>query len=305
MSGTPLDCVIVGGGPAGLTAALYLARFRREILLIDAGDSRAKWIPESHNQPAFPGGISGTEILQRMRQQAAHFGTQITAGLVTAVRRGADGNSFEIDHGDTTILARTVLLATGVVNHRPSMTDDFHQEALGRGLLRYCPVCDGFEAMFQDIAVIGADGHGVMEARFLRTYSDSVTLLPAEKVDLDDGDWWSLADAGITIVEHPATAFAIDADKIIVRAGGSDHRFDTVYPALGSTVNADLLRALGGDLSDQGCIMTDKHQMTSLAGIYAAGDVVEGLDQIAVASGQATIAATAIHNRLQESDARA
>lgn len=294
------DCVIVGGGPAGLTAALYLARFRRKVLILDAEASRASWIPTSHNQAVFPSGISGSELLRRMREQVREHGVQTVSAKVDDLR--ASNAGFQITFGTQITSAKTVLLATGVVNHRPDMDEEFHRDAVARGLVRYCPVCDGFEAMHQAIAVLGADGHGLAEALFLRTYSEDVTLLPARRTELDGAERRELVSAGIKIVDEPVTSFAIVGHKIVIKVDGSpvDYAFDTLYPALGSTANAELVRKIGGGFSELGCLLTDKHQMTTLDGIYAAGDVVEGLDQIAVASGQAAIAATAIHNRLRE-----
>src|SRR3712207_2958758 len=91
-AGPPLDCLIIGGGPGGLTAAIYLARFRRRFLLVDAGQSRASWIPRSHNHPAFPDGINGIELLERMRAQLASHEADIQHGTVTCLSRNADGS---------------------------------------------------------------------------------------------------------------------------------------------------------------------------------------------------------------------
>lgn len=297
------DCLIIGGGPAGLTAALYLARFRREVAILDAGESRASWIPSTHNQVAFPGGISGKALLRRMRRQAHDHGALLFSTVVEGLRTSNAG--FEVLFGGKWIVAKTVLLATGVENHRPKMDKKFHREALTRGLLRYCPVCDGFEAKDQAIAVLGADGHGRSEALFLRTYSRNVTLLPAVRTELDAADRRELIAAGVNIVDEPAISFAILECKIGINVESSPtaYEFDTLYPALGTTANASLVRGIGADFSESGCLLTDQHQMTTVDGLYAAGDVVEGLDQIAVASGQAAIAATAIHNWLREREA--
>lgn len=235
-----------------------------------------------------------------MRKQAGDHGVQSLSTVVERLRTSSAG--FEVLVDGKWVTAKTVLLATGVQNHRPNMDKELHHEALSRGLVRYCPVCDGFEVRDQAIAVLGADGHGHSEALFLRTYSDNVTLLPAQRTELDAADRQELIEAGVKIVDEPATSFAISDRKIVIGVGSptSNHEFDTLYPALGSTANAGLIRAIGAGVSELGCLLTDQHQMTTLEGLYAAGDVVEGLDQIAVASGQAAIAATAIHNRLRE-----
>lgn len=295
-----LDCIIIGGGPAGLTAALYLARFRRKSFVIDAGESRAAWIPVSHNQPLFPEGITGAEILGRMRRQLSRLNVEIVAENATVIAPIEQG--FLVEFSDGIADTRTILLATGVVNHRPDLNAELHREAVAAGLIRYCPVCDGFEARDLKIAVLGKGSHGVREALFLRTYSQNVTLFN-EAATIDRSHRQQLAAAGITLVAHPLAPLELDQDEIIVATkSGMRLRFDTLYPALGSRSNVDLLRPLGASISNQGCILVDRHQMTNVTGIYAVGDVVEGLDQISVACGQAAIAATAIHNRLRELD---
>ena len=276
-----LDCIIIGGGPDGLTAALYLTRFRREIRVIDAGESRAAWIPASHNQPLFPEGITGAEILRRMRQHLTRLGIEILAEKAAGLAPIAEG--FLVDLADETAAARTILLATGVVNHKPDMSAQLHRSAVAAGLIRYCPVCDGFEAKGLKIAVLGKSAHGVREALFLRTYSQNVTLFcNASTIDQPNREW--LAAAGITLVKQPIARLAIDQGKIFVETElGARHPFDTLYPALGSHSNVDLLLPLGASMSSQGWLLVDSHQMTNVAGIYAAGDVVQGLDQISVA----------------------
>ena len=165
-----LDCLVIGAGPAGLTAAIYLARFHLRIEVVDAGDSRAALIPRTRNHAGFPGGISGEALLGRMREQAAEFGVDVRHDVVESLER-IDGG-FRAHAGDDGIEARSVLLATGVVNHRPKMGGAEHDDALARGLLRYCPICDGYEVTNKRVAVIGSRSHGYNEAVFLRMYTD-------------------------------------------------------------------------------------------------------------------------------------
>ena len=300
MTNPLLDCIVICGGPAGLTAALYLARFRRTVCVIDAGESRAGWIPVSHNQPLFPAGISGAEILGRMREHLTLLGTEILSDKAIALARIDQG--FLVELAEQAAAARTLLLATGVVNHRPDMDAQLHRDAVAAGLIRYCPICDGFEAKDQKIVVLGRGPHGVREALFLRTYSQDVTLF-CDPSALDDRGMGQLAAAGISLIEQPVACLTIDQARIVIEtASGPCLRFDTLYPALGSSSNTDLFLSSGGSLSSEGCIPVNSHQMTNVQGLYAAGDVVQGLDQISVACGQAAIAATAVHNRLRDLD---
>jgi thioredoxin reductase (NADPH) len=132
-----LDCLIIGGGPAGLTAALYLARFQRNVLVIDAGGSRAARIPLSRNLPGFPDGIEGPELLSRMRTQARSYGVEICQGEVRELMRVPAG-AFHAEADGTSLAARTVLLATGICNREPKLvgcvvTDD-HQSSSIEGM---------------------------------------------------------------------------------------------------------------------------------------------------------------------------
>ena len=293
-----IDCLIVGGGPAGLTAAIYLARFLRSVAVVDAGGSRARWIPTSHNHAGFPDGITGPELLHRMAEQAERYGAVIHRGKVDDVDR-VDGG-FSITAGDLRLTSRAILIATGTTNYRPQGVEAAaHDAAVAAGLLRYCPVCDGFEARGQRIAVLGSDKHGAAEARFLRHYSEAVTLLAARSADLDAEERTGLAEAGIVVVEAAVSRLDFSDGMVGVDlAGGQRLSFDTMYAALGSRANSRLAEKLGLSLVNGACIPPNDHMKTSLEGVWAAGDIVAGLDQISVALGHAAVAATSIHNWL-------
>ena len=297
---TMLDCLVIGGGPAGLTAALYLARFERRFLVVDSGASRAAWIPTSHNFPVFSDGVSGREMLVRQREHVSRYGVTPVAGTVTDLRREEVGFAASIAGASELareVRSRTVLLATGALDVEPELPD--LADALRRGLVRYCPICDGYEARGQKIAVIGLGDRGLGEAAFMaRTYSHDVTLLTLGRgLDLTD-EVRGVVDAhGIKVIPEPIEALEVEGDRIgALRAGGVEHRFDTLYSALGLTVRSELAVALGADHDEHGALVVDAHQQTSVPGLYAAGDAAVGLNQIVVAMGHAAVAATAIHN---------
>ena len=293
----PLDCLIVGGGPAGLTAAIYLARFHLDILVVDDGKGRAESIPCTHNHAGYPDGISGKELVRLMREQAQKYGARIERDYVTRLDKTEHG--FCATWGSGSVDTKTVLLATGVKNRRPPMDEELHDEALARGLIRYCPICDGYEVTDKKVGVMGSDRHGVAEAVFLRSFTEHVTLVAPHKAhDLSAEDQARLTEAGIECVDGPAEAVAITSDCIVIDTAQGHHAFDSLYPALGSDTHTQLAEQVGARLSETGCIGVDARQRTSVDGLYAAGDVVVGLDQISHAMGEGGVAATTIRNDL-------
>jgi thioredoxin reductase (NADPH) len=293
-----LDCLIVGGGPAGLTAAIYLARFHLDILVVDGGKSRAGLIPCTRNHAGYPDGIEGNELLRLMREQACKYGAKIQAEFVTKLERDEAG-LFTATWGSGTAVARSVLLATGLTNRRPPMDEELHDDALARGLVRYCPICDGYEVTDKKVGVIGSDSHGVAEALFIRSFTADVTLIAPDKaLQLKPEDSAKLKDAGIDCVDGPAQAVAIASSCITVDTPEGHYTFDSIYPALGSDTHTQLAEMVGADLSNDSCIKVDSHQRTSVPGLYAAGDVVVGLDQISHAMGEGGVAATTVRNDL-------
>nr|WP_277929985.1 NAD(P)/FAD-dependent oxidoreductase [Lysobacter sp. M15] len=288
------DCLIIGAGPAGLTAANYLARFRRDIVLVDAGASRARWIPTSHNCPGFPSGVGGNELLARLRAQAETYGVQAVPARIDSLRREAD--RFVADAGDACWHARLVILACGVVDKLPEI--DGVEAAIDTGAVRLCAICDGYEARDERIGVYGPANEAVGHAVFLRTFSRSVTVV-ASDTDALSGDKVAQArDAGVVLLPRP-DSIRIDTGRCIATlANGERHAFDTLYPVLGSDAQTGLALALGARCDDNGELVTDREQQTSVDGLYACGDMVSALNQISVAVGHAAIAATAVHNRL-------
>jgi thioredoxin reductase (NADPH) len=279
------DAVVLGAGPAGLTAATYLGRFRRDVLVLDGGRARAAWIPESHNTPGFPGGIGGPELLARLRDQAEAFGAVVLSGRVEHIEPSDAG--FRLQAGEVAVEAATVLLATGVVDRIPEIPGI--EAAIRESLVRMCPICDAYEAIDARVAVLGDDDLAFREADFLRTYSADVTVL-------------TTAGAAASREAQPVgmADLAFEGREVVLRRPGSpERRFDFLYLALGCRPQAALASSLGARKADAGELVVDSHQMTTVEGLYAAGDVVRGLNQISVAVGEAAIAATAMHNRLR------
>jgi len=292
------DCIIIGGGPAGLTAALYLARYRRKIVIVDLGNSRANLIPLSHNYPGFPDGISGEDLLSRLRQQLSSYKVPVIKATVESLEQ-INEEKFLVQTENTTITAQNIILATGVKDIEPRLADIY--DGIEKGLIRHCPVCDAFEVINKKIAVLGHGKAGLGEAIFLRDYTDEVSLITlGEPVNWTKKDMKSIQESNITII--PTTIKAIALTAHLAKITFSDQRvvqFDSIYSALGCVKNNKLATGLKLKLKG-GSIIVNKDQQTSIKGIYAAGDIVSGLNQICVATSQAAIAATAVHTRCRK-----
>lgn len=298
MKSGPIDCLIIGGGPAGLTAAIYLARFRREVTLVDSGASRACLIPVTHNLPGHPNGISGQEFLSRLRTQASRYGVDPFCAEVTNVDFSEDGLLLA-RHTAGETKARKILVASGLIDVPP----DHPQlvQTVQWGGLRYCPICDAFEVKDQRIGLIGANARCLNEAIFLLHYSKQITVLTmGAKFLCSAAQQENATNAGIRIIRDAVSAIKVTDRKIefIELESGERLVFDTLYSAQGTKIRADFLASLSPELDQDGALVVGSHQETSIKGVFAAGDVVHGLNQMTVAMGQAAIAATAIHNRL-------
>jgi thioredoxin reductase (NADPH) len=294
-----MDCLVVGAGPGGLTAAIYLARYLRDFLVVDAGASRAAWIPCSHNHAGFPEGVAGPELLARMRRQAERYGARIEPGEVRSLARDGE-QGFRAELGDRTVAARRVLLATGVQDIEPELPGI--DGAIRRGLVRHCPICDAYEVRGQKVAIIGYGKCSVREVLLLRAYTADLTLLTLGRgLDLPDEERALLDEAGVRLIDEPVARLAVEGDRIASwhMESGEEHRFDTLYTALGLRGRSGLATRLGAAHDEDDVLIVDDHQRTSVPSLWAVGDVVKGLGQISVAMGQAAIAATAINNSLE------
>ena len=295
-----LDVLIIGAGPAGLTAATYLCRFHRRIAVVDAGKSRARWIPTSHNCPGFPFGVGGDELLGKLREQARGYGAGIEQGCIARLERSGEGDAAHFiataEDGQGW-QARHVLLATGIVDVMPPV--DGLEAAIERGAVRLCAVCDGYEASDERIAVYGPVDEAIRHAAFLRSYSRNVVALPCEDATPSDACARLAREAHIEVVAAPCHIAHVPGDGCRVEfEDGTTRDFETLYPVLGGSAQSSLAVALGAKVDENDELIVDAKMQTSVDGLYAIGDIVSALNQISVAVGHAAIAATDIHNRL-------
>jgi thioredoxin reductase (NADPH) len=302
-SSEPYDCVILGAGPAGLTALTYLARFHRRVVALgtSAPGSRTLLIDRSHNLPGYPGGVSGPVLLKRLCEQAEKAGGEVRTQRALRVE-GSDG-AFRIRvDGDAPLPAKKVILATGVLDRQPDIPD-LHRHA--GEFIRYCPICDGYEHTGQRLGILGAGEEVARHALFLRTFSEDVSVFlhgaPRESLGRREA---ALADRRIPVYEPRITCILGEGSRSrgagVLLEDGSEHPLDVLYTALGCDTNVEPVRDLGVCLDEEGYVQTDRAGETSVRGIYAAGDLVSNINQISVAFGQAAVAAVQLHNALDD-----
>ena len=303
MAAAKAEVIVVGAGPAGLTAALYLARYRRDVLVVHDGKSRTLRIPKTHNAPGFPDGIEGPELIARMTRHATEFGARIEQAEIIGIERTSNGFHLAAAEGKNWD-SRAVILASGIFLNQVDLPHDVHNKAIKAGILRYCPICDGYEHSGARVGVIGCDSNGAAEALFLRQYSDDITLMPLNHPELSKEEAREMTDAGIVVETGALIGLEPQEDRMDVRLEGRTalFSFDVVYPALGCRPRAELAARLGIGLEQEGCLPAQAVKDSGVPGFFAAGDVVEGLDQISVAIGHGALTATKAHNWLRDQD---
>jgi len=291
-----LDVAIIGGGPAGLAAAVYLARFLRSVAVFDTGKARARRIPRTHNCPGFPDGIGGDELLRRLHVQARSFGAQVLGTGVEALAR-EDGR-FVLTTATGAAEARYVILATGIVDRTPAIADVWG--GVAAGLVRLCPVCDAYEVRDRRIGIVGPEELAVKEALYLRHYSRDVMLLFNHAEEVSIAARQQASAAGIELCDKVGDLVRREDGFDVVMADASPPlQIDVVYASMGCDVRSDLAAMVGAERDAHGYVLVGKHQEASVPRLYAIGDVAQALNQIAVGFGHAALAASDIHNALR------
>ena len=297
-----VDVAIVGGGPAGLSAALMLGRCCRTVVVIDAGEQRNRKAHAIHGYLTRDG-ASPADLLGTARSELATYpDVRLIEGRVTEVTgtRGA----FEVrTAGGSTLRARRVLLATGVVDVVPVI--EGLPELFGRGV-HHCPHCDGYEYAGRPIGVYGQAGPGVEGALALLAWSDDIVLFTDGR-PLAAEDRAACLEQGVTVREERVTRLARRDGRLeaVVLAAGTPVPRDALFLVAGQREQSDLAKHLGCEISAEGIVVTDAHALTSVPGIYAAGDTSVGEQMVVVAAAQGAMAATKIHASLWDEDLRA
>lgn len=291
------DCVIVGAGPAGLSSAVYMGRFRRSTLVLDCGDGRWSYGQVNDNYLGFPGGVRARRLHALGQAQAERFGVSFRSCRVTRIRAAANG--FLLDHEGGRAAARTVIWAAGVRDNWPDFPGA--RRLVGRRLF-WCIVCDGWRTRERAVLLMGGSEPAVGTALQFLTYTRRVVFLAGPDARLSARCRHKLEAAGIPLLRGAIRKVVLGADAAPVRVvleDRSELRPDYVFSLYGSQPRTELLRGLGVALAGNGHVRIDDKNRTSLPGFFAAGDVTDKHShQVAAAVHEGAAAAMAANHVL-------
>ena len=269
------DVLVIGGGPAGLSAALYLARYDRRVALFDVGRGRSTWHQINHNYLGFPGGIGARELRERGRRQLAEY-PQVAclAHEIASLALADDGSGVVVARGQACEWrGRALIACTGVVDHYPHF--DGWEEYVGRSMF-WCLTCDGYTCKGERIVVVGNANEAAAEALQLQRFTPHVTVLTNSETNLIDGRFAGrLARAGIPVIRDKLVG-VVGQDgyfEVLHTRGGRRIALDQLFVMQGATPQSTLLAPLGVAMNAAGYVCVDTDQQTNVPGVYAAGDV--------------------------------
>jgi len=291
------EVAVVGGGPAGLSAALYTTRLSHDTVLIDRGGGRAAMMLDTHNVIGITEDVSGNEFLGTATEQVEEYGGDVVRDLVTDIERTDDGR-FRLAGADTVVLADRVVLGMGFSDERP----DPPLPRTGKGL-HYCLHCDAYMFIDESVYVMGVGEAAAHVAMIMLNFTDEVDILTRG----DDIEW---SEETQRLVEaHPVDVIHEDISGMtkgedgwlesFAFEDGTVREYKGGFAMYGSNYNTGLAESLACDLHDDGTIIVDDHGRTSVEGVFAVGDITPGHNQVPVAMGKGAKAGLAIHKELR------
>ncbi|WP_151475400.1 NAD(P)/FAD-dependent oxidoreductase [Streptomyces albicerus] len=299
------EVVVVGGGAAGLSAALVLGRARRSVLVIDAG--RPRNAPAAHMQGYLSrDGMSPAEFLAVGREEIARYGVELVRDRAVDVARDADGEFDVTLEAGRTVHARRLFVATGLADELPTVPGV--AERFGRDVL-HCPYCHGWEVRDQAFGVLATTPMGVHQALMVSQWSKDVTLFlhTVAEDELSDDDLRRLAAAGVSVVPGEVAGLVVDDDRLtgIRLADGTTHERSVLFVAPRAVPRTGLLEQLGAELQETpfGTYpVVDATGLTSVPGVWAAGNAIGFGEQVVNAASGGYRAAATINGELLFAD---
>ncbi|WP_258726898.1 NAD(P)/FAD-dependent oxidoreductase [Cellulomonas sp. NS3] len=301
LDGPEYDVVVVGGGPAGLSAALVLARSLRRVVVVDAGEPRNAAAHGAHGVLGREG-IAPLDLLDAGRREVRAYGGEVVAGRAATAGPTADGLVVRLDDGRV-LRGRRLLVTSGVADELPDVPG--LAERWGRDVV-HCPYCHGFELRGRRLAVLATDASGPREALLLGQWSTDVVLLRHSAPEPDDVLAEQLAARGVEVREGRATALVVQDDRLTgVRLGtGTLVPCDALVVAPRLVPRDGLLASLGLPPGPDGVVAVDADGRTEVAGVWAAGNVVDPTVQVVGAAAGGSAAGIALNADLVLEDVR-
>jgi thioredoxin reductase (NADPH) len=287
------DAIIIGSGPAGLTAALYLGRAGQKSVILEKefpGGATAK-IAEIENYPGHES-VSGFDLIQIMQKQAEKFGAEVVYP-VEVVDMELKGEVKRVRTREDVYEGHAVVIAIGVA--RKKLEVPGAKEFLGKGV-SYCATCDGMFFKGRKVAVVGSEDEAAEEALHLADLAEKVMLIPHKTPDIVDAVMNRLRSKPNVEVHPVSKIHSIVGDELVtglkIEQNGSERviPLEGVFIAMGSTPISSLILKAGGHADDRGCLITDRSQRMNLEGVFAAGDCTCGGMQIVTAAGEGAVA---------------
>ena len=293
------DMIIVGAGPAGLTAGLYAGRQNSKALVLDKGlaGGMGSEVPMMENYPGFDL-VSGMELISKMKPQCEKYSEIRENQIIDEIEKRDDGiyikTRSSIGDDANEYLTKSLILATGASHKHLNVPGE--KEFLGRGVA-YCATCDGMFFVNRDVLMVGGGNSAAQEALYLKNIGCNVKIVHRrDSLRCEHRLEELLEEKGVEILWN-STIKEIKGDMavnsvILEREGRQEeYKTDAVFIAIGDAPSNDLARQLGVELDDDGYIITDKKQATNVSGVYAAGDITGGVKQWVVACGEGAVAA--------------
>ncbi|MCZ8519283.1 MULTISPECIES: NAD(P)/FAD-dependent oxidoreductase [Paenibacillus] len=294
------DCIIVGGGIAGLQAAIQLGRYRHKVLVIDKERGRSALCGNYHNLLGWPDGVSGPELRDRGRRHAEALGVEFLEEEVIAAAKSGDRFQVAMGGSGGAMQGCTLLIATGVMDRFPPLPG--LEERLGRSIY-VCPDCDGFEVMDRHAIVLGSGEAGSGMAMALSYWTDRITYVNHERTVVGSGKREAMEARGIIYIEEEIEEIVGGEEAAFHGVRLKDGRIlegDRAFIAFGGNrVMTDWAMPLGIERLENKHIVTDpRTKMTGVPGVWAAGDVGIHAEQTSIAMGEGALAAIWIHKDL-------